>query len=120
MTLDEFMQTLIKPNPEAEDSYDYEALAFDAGVEYAINKIKKFLGSETKEQKISLPEYLEILGALSDHRSDEDFNDRDIGWEESGYRSALYDVRRYLQNSTTDIERILEEYKELGLDEDYI
>lgn len=119
MTLDEFMQTLIKPNPEAEDSYDYEALAFDAGVEYAINKVKEFLGSKTKEnQKVSLPEYLDILNTLSSHRSDEDFYDRDIGWEESGYRSALLDVKNYLRNDETDINRTLEEYKELELDEE--
>lgn len=117
MTLDEFMDTLVKPNPEAEATYDYESLTFEAGVEYTIKKIKEFLESEIKYQKVSLPEYLEILGALSDHRSDEDFGDRDIGWEESGYRSALYDVRCYLKNSKTDIERTLEEYKELGLDE---
>ena len=119
MNLNEFMDTLIKANPEAEDTYDYEALAFDAGVEYAVKKIKEFLGSKTKEnQKVSLPEYLDILGVLSDRRSDEDCNDRDLGWEESGYRSALYDVRKYLQNDETYISRTLEEYEELEPDED--
>lgn len=113
MTLDEFMSTLIKDNPEAEDTYDYEALAFDAGVEYAIKKIREFLSSETKEQKVTLPEYLDILYALSRHREDEDFSDRDIGWEESGYRSAIFDVERYLKNSQTDIDRTLQEYAEL-------
>lgn len=114
MTLNEFMETLIKGNnEEAKDSFDYEALAFDAGVEYTVKKIKEFLSSETKEQKVSLPEYLEILNTLSSHRSDEDFYDRDIGWEESGYRSALLDVKNYLRNDETDINRTLEEYKEL-------
>lgn len=122
MTLDEFLNSLLdshKDNPEAQDSYDYEALAFDAGVEYALKKVKEFLGSETKEnQKVSLPEYLDILNALSDRRSDEDCNDRDLGWEESGYRSALYDVRKYLQNDETNISRTLEEYSELNLEEE--
>lgn len=122
MTLDEFLNSLLdshRDNPEAQDSYDYEALAFDAGVEYALKKVKEFLGTETKEnQKVSLPEYLDILRALSRHREDEDFGDRDIGWEESGYQSAIFDVRRYLQNAETDIERTLQEYKELGLEED--
>lgn len=117
MTLDEFLNNLLnshKDNPEAQDAYDYEALAFDAGVGYAIKEIKKFLGSKTKEnQKVSLPEYLDILYALSRHREDEDFGDRDIGWEESGYRSAIFDVERYLKNSQTDIDRTLEEYAEL-------
>lgn len=115
MTLDEFMNTLIKVNnPEDQDSFDYEALAFDAGIEFAIKNIRKFLAENSQpEQKISLNEYIDMLNALSRSREDEDFGDRDIGWEESGYRSALFDVKRYLKNSKTDIDRTIEEYKEL-------
>lgn len=120
MTLNEFLNSLLdshKNNPEAQDTFDYEALAFDAGVEYACKKIKEFLNSETKEnQKITLPEYLDILRALSRHRENEDLGDRDLGWEESGYQSALFDVRKYLENSATDIDRTLEEYAELEED----
>lgn len=114
MTLDEFMETLIKPNPEAEDTYDYEALAFDAGVEYAIKKIKEFLNSETKEKKVTLPEYLDILYDLSQNRKDEDFGDRDTSWEEAGYQEALFDVQEYLDNNETYINDILEEHKKLN------
>lgn len=53
MTLDEYMDILIKHNSEAERDCDYEALAFDAGVEYAVKKIKEFLAAETKEQKLA-------------------------------------------------------------------
>lgn len=113
MTLNEFMSTLIKPNPEAEDTYDYEALAFDAGVEYAIKKIKEFLESETKDQKVTLTEYLKILNALSQNRKDEDFEDRDTSWQEAGYQSALFDVREYLDDNEMYIKDILDEYKEL-------
>lgn len=119
MTLDEYMETLIKPNPDAEFAEDYESLAFDAGVEYTIKKIREFLSQNPQpEQKVSLPEYLDILYALSRHREDEDFGDRDIGWEESGYRSAIFDVESFVKNAQTDIDRTLEEYKELGLDKD--
>lgn len=113
MNLDEFMSTLIKPNPEAEDSFDYEALAFDAGVEFAVKKIKEFLESETKNQKVTLTEYLRILKELSQNRKDENFEDRDLSWEEAGYQEALYDVREYLDSNQMYIEDILNEYKEL-------
>jgi hypothetical protein len=120
MTLDEFLNSLLdnhKDNPEAQDCYDYEALAFDAGVEYALKKVKEFLATNSQpEQKVTLPEYLDILYALSNHREDEDFGDRDVGWEESGYRSAIFDVERFVKNSTTDIDRTLEEYAELEKD----
>ena len=121
-TLNEFLNDMIaKSNavPEDEPSYDYEAMAFEAGIEFAAKKIKEFIAQNPQpEQKISLPEYLDILYALSRHREDEDFGDRDIGWEESGYRSALYDVRKYLQNDETYISRTLEEYEELEPNED--
>lgn len=120
MTLNEFLNSLLdshKDNPEAQDTFDYEALAFDAGVEYAAKKIKEFLAQNTQsEQKVSLSEYIDILYALSNHREDEDFGDRDLGWEESGYRSALFDVESYIKNSQTDIDRTLEEYAELEKD----
>lgn len=114
MTLDEFLDTLVKPNPEAQDTYDYEALAFDAGVEYTVKKIKEFLSSETKEQKkVSLPEYLKMLNELSQNRKDEDFEDRDVSWEEAGYQEALFDVQEYLDNNETYINNILNEHKKL-------
>lgn len=114
MTLDEFLDTLVKPNPEAEDTYDYEALAFDAGVEYTVKKIKEFLSSETKEKKaVSLPKYLDILNELSRNRKDEDFEDRDISWSEAGYQEALFDVQEYLDGNQTYVNDMLEEYKKL-------
>ena len=112
MTLDEFMQTLVKPNPEAKDTYDYEALAFDAGVEYTVNKIRGFLESETKEQ-VTLTEYLSILSALSDNRKDVDFNDEDVSWEEFGYQTALNDIKNYLENDEESINDTLQQYKEI-------
>ena len=119
-TLNEFIDEMIAKSNEVDDdepSYDYEAMAFEAGVEFAAKKIKEFLAQNPQpEQKVSLPEYLDILYALSRHREDEDFGDRDIGWEESGYRSALFDVEGYIKNSQTDIDRTLEEYKELEED----
>lgn len=117
MTLNEFMETLVKPNPEAEACFDYEALAFDAGVEFAIKKIKEFLDSEIKEnQKVTLTEYLKILNALSQNRKDEEFEDRDTSWQEAGYQSALFDVREYLDNNEMYINNILNEFKKLEED----
>lgn len=115
-TLIEFLNSLIdKSNevPDDEPSFDYETMAFEAGVEYACKQIKEFLAQNTQsEQKVSLSEYIEILNTLSNDREDEDFGDRDVGWEENGYQSALFDVRKYLENDEESINRTLEEYKE--------
>lgn len=113
MTLDEYMEALVKHNSEAEENDDYETLAFEAGVEYAVKKIKEFLAAETKEQKVTLPEYLKTLNDLSQNRKDENFEDRDISWEEAGYQEALFDVQEYLDNNELYINDILDAYKEL-------
>lgn len=115
-TLNEFLDEMIaKSNKVDEDeiSYDYESMAFDAGMEFACKKIKKFLAQNPQsEQKVSLNEYIEILNTLSNDRQEDDMADRDIGWEESGYQSALYDVKKYLENDEEFINRTIEEYKE--------
>lgn len=116
MTLNEYLDDMIAKSNEVDDdepSYDYESMAFEAGVEFACKKIKEFLAvNPQQKQKVSLPEYLDILNTLSNDRQEDDMADRDIGWEESGYQSALYDVKRYLTNDEESINRTLEEYKE--------
>jgi hypothetical protein len=113
MNLNEFLEALIKSNHEAEEDCDYETLAFDAGVEYTVKKIKEFLAAETKKEKVTLPEYLDILYDLSQNRKDEDFGDRDVSWEEAGYQEALFDVQEYLDGNETYIKDILDEHKKL-------
>ena len=115
-TLNEFLNDMIARSNEVDEdgpSYDYESMAFDAGMEFACKKIKEFLAQNPQsEQKVNLSEYIEILNTLSNDRQEDDMADRDIGWEESGYQSALYDVKRYLANDEESVNRTLEEYKE--------
>lgn len=116
-TLIKFLDEMIAKSNEVDDaepSYDYETMAFEAGVEYACKQIKEFLAQNNnqQEQKVFLSEYIEILNTLSNDRQEDDMADRDIGWEESGYQSALFDVKKYLENDEESINRTLEEYKE--------
>lgn len=116
MTLNEYLDDMIAKSNEVSDdepSYDYESMAFGAGVEYTCKQIKEFLAQNPQqEQKVFLSEYIEILNTLSNDRQEDDMADRDIGWEESGYQSALFDVKKYLENDEESVNRTLEEYKE--------